>query len=86
MNPRFRILAEEAGFVFWQDEPHGPGPGNIDWSHDYKHEFERYSSELVRWTIKRCEDNMLIEKLAKTKRDWIQQTLDEFSLVKKIQS
>ena len=86
MNPRFKILAEECGFVFWSDEPHGPGPGNIDWSQDYKHEFERYSRELVRWTIKRCEDNMLIEQLAKTKRDWVQQTLDEFNLVKKIQS
>jgi len=84
MNPRFRILAEEAGFVFWQDEPHGPGPGNIDWNQNYTKEFERYSGELVRWTIKRCEDNLLVQQLAKTKRDWIQQTLDEFNLVKKI--
>jgi len=84
MNPRFRILAEECGFVFWQDESHGPGPGKIDWSQDYTKEFERYSRELIRWTIKRCEDNMLTQQLTKTKRDWIQQTLDEFNLVKKI--
>jgi len=84
MNPRFRILAEECGFVFWQDESYGPGPGNIDWSQDYTKEFERYSNELIRWTIKRCEDNLITQQQGKTKRDWIQQTLDEFGLVKKI--
>lgn len=30
-----RKLAEKAGFCFWEDEAHGPGPGHIDWSSDY---------------------------------------------------
>lgn len=50
LTPRFKSLAKECGFVFWQDEPHGPGPGNIDWGCDYTQEFEKYSRELVTWT------------------------------------
>ena len=50
LSPRFKALAKECGFVFWGNEPHGPGPGNIDWSCDYTQEFEQYSRELVTWT------------------------------------
>ena len=25
LSPRFKALARECGFVFWQNEPHGPG-------------------------------------------------------------
>jgi len=84
MNPRFRLLAEESGFVFWQDEPHGPGPNHIDWSGDYQHEFERYSRELVRWVINRCESNQMAQQSGILKRDWVQQTLAEFGLGAKI--
>ena len=45
-------LARQAGFLFWQDEPHGPGPNNIDWSCDYSNEFDRYSKLLIEQTIK----------------------------------
>ena len=50
LSPRFKALALECGFVFWADEPHGPGPGYIDWSCDYTQEFEQYSRQLVEWT------------------------------------
>ena len=52
MNDTIKKLAIEAGFVFWQDEPHGPGPNTIDWSCDYSNEFDRYSKLLVEQTIK----------------------------------
>jgi len=32
MNNRILELLKEAGFVFWQNEPWGPGPGRVDWS------------------------------------------------------
>jgi hypothetical protein len=51
LTPRFKALARECGFVFWGNEPHGPGPGNIDWSSDYTQEFEHYSRELVTWSL-----------------------------------
>lgn len=50
LSPRFKSLALECGFEFWQDESWGPGQGNIDWSCDYTSEFEKYSRELVEWT------------------------------------
>ena len=50
LSPRFKALALECGFLFWADEPHGPGPGYIDWSCDYTQEFEQYSRQLVEWT------------------------------------
>ena len=52
MNDTMIELAKQAGFVFWSDEPHGPGPNNIDWSCDYSNEFDRYSKLLVEQTIK----------------------------------
>lgn len=50
LSPRFKALALECGFLFWGTEPHGPGPGYIDWSCDYTEELEQYSRELVTWT------------------------------------
>ncbi len=38
MNNRILELLKEAGFVFWQNEPWGPGPGRVDWSNDYDRE------------------------------------------------
>ena len=29
LTPRFKALAKECGFIFWGNEPHGPGPGKI---------------------------------------------------------
>ena len=38
MNDRIISLLVEAGFVFWQNEPWGPGPGRVDWSSNYDKE------------------------------------------------
>ena len=38
MNARIMQLLEQAGFVIWQNEPWGPGPGRVDWSNDYDRE------------------------------------------------
>ena len=51
MNDTIKKLAIEAGFVFWQDEPHGPGPNKIDWSCDYSNEFDKFSKLLIEQTI-----------------------------------
>lgn len=84
MNTRFKALAKECGFVFWDNEPYGPGPNMIDWSGDYQHEFEEYSRELVRWTIMRCESNQQAEQSSQLKRNWVTHTLSEFNLGPKI--
>ena len=84
MNPRFKSLAKECGFVFRGNESHGPGPNHIDWSGDYQQEFEQYSQELVRWTIMRCESNQQAEHAGQLKKNWVQHTLAEFDLGPKI--
>ena len=63
LTPRFKSLARECGFVFWQDEPHGPGPGNIDWGCDYTQEFEKYSRELVTWTCELMRQDIIRDYL-----------------------
>jgi len=63
LSPRFKALAKECGFVFWGNEPHGPGPGNIDWSCDYTQEFEQYSRELVTWTCELMRQDIIRDYL-----------------------
>ena len=52
MNDTMIELAKQAGFVFCNNESHGPGPNNIDWSCDYSNEFDKYSKLLIEQTIK----------------------------------
>ena len=63
LSPRFKALAKECGFVFWGNEPHGPGPGSIDWSCDYTQEFEQYSRELVTWTCELMRQDIIRDYL-----------------------
>ena len=72
LTPRFKSLARECGFVFWQDEPHGPGPGNIDWSCDYTQEFEKYSRELVTWTCELMRQEIIRDYLFKASKNTYQ--------------
>lgn len=64
LNYRFKALAKECGFVFWNSEPHGPGSGNIDWSCDYSKEFEQYSRELVKWSLELMRQQIVGEYLS----------------------
>ena len=50
MNNKIQQLAEKAGFIFWENESWGPGPGNIDWGGDYTAEFQ----EFVRLLVDEC--------------------------------
>ena len=56
MNKRIKELAEQAGFVLWQDEPWNPGDV-IDWSCRYDDELKKFAelivaecaNELIKW-------------------------------------
>ena len=52
MNPNIRRLAEEAGFMFWGDEPHRPADSDIDWAAQYDDEFVQFAQALVRETVR----------------------------------
>ena len=46
MNERIRKLAEQAGFVLWQDEAYNPGDV-IDWGSSYDGELVNYTELLI---------------------------------------
>lgn len=48
MKKIVRDLAEEAGFVFWQDDEWKPLDADIDWSSDYSKELETLCDLIVR--------------------------------------
>lgn len=54
MNKHVRELAAQAGFVFWDKEEWGPGPGHIDWSSSYDKELET----LVKLVVQDCADTI----------------------------
>ena len=47
MNNEIKKLAKKAGFIFWKDESHGPGPDHIDWGSTYDDEFEKFATLLI---------------------------------------
>ncbi len=47
MNNVITKLLEEAGFVFWENESWGPGPGHIDWSSNYDLEIAEFVKLLT---------------------------------------
>jgi hypothetical protein len=47
MNERIKDLAEQAGFVLWQDEPWRP-TDVIDWSSRYDDELKKFAELIVR--------------------------------------
>jgi hypothetical protein len=58
LNKKLQELAKDAGFTFWDDEPHGPGPDNIDWSSMYDAElqglYDRMLEEVIRSVEESC--------------------------------
>ena len=54
MNERIRELAEQAGFVMWQNEPWNPGDV-VDWSVRYDDELKKFAELIVRECIGCCE-------------------------------
>ena len=52
MNTNIRRLAEEAGFMFWQDEAHRPPDSDIDWAAQYDQEMANFVTALVRECVR----------------------------------
>ncbi len=54
-------LAEEAGFLLWEDEPWKPEGAIIDWSSNYDSALERYTELIVREclnTMENCDGDL----------------------------
>ena len=55
MNERIKDLAEQAGFVLWQDEPWRP-TDVIDWSSRYDNELKKFAELILMDVLNICED------------------------------
>lgn len=58
MRPVVEKLARKAGFLFWSDEPYGPGPGHIDWACNYDKELKKLVKLVIKETKKGTFDNV----------------------------
>jgi bifunctional DNA-binding transcriptional regulator/antitoxin component of YhaV-PrlF toxin-antitoxin module len=67
MDKRTQELAEQAGFIFWNDESWGPGPGHIDWACNYDKEFEKLD-QLLRQEYQKSVNT---EPLTQALKSWV---------------
>ena len=78
MNERIRLLAEQAGFILWQDESWNPGDV-IDWSARYDDELKKFAELIVRECANQC-DLLLNHKMSS---EWARGTHDCSKAIKK---
>lgn len=57
MNPKVKLLAEQAGFMFWENEPWRPGNDIIDWSSNYDNELQKFSELIIEDICKLIHEN-----------------------------
>ena len=75
MNEQIKELAEQAGFVLWQDESHNPGDV-IDWGSRYDDELVKFAELIIREMLVLTYDeetryyNQNEDRLAKTMEDY----------------
>jgi hypothetical protein len=63
MNYQIKQLAEEAGFLLWEDELWKPEGAIIDWSSNYDDVLDRYTELIVRECVKVMYDNAIERKV-----------------------
>jgi hypothetical protein len=57
LNKKLQELAKDAGFIFWADEPYGPGPDNIDWSSMYDEQLQGFYDRMLEEVIRTVEES-----------------------------
>lgn len=45
-SKKLRKLAKKSGFIFWKNEPWGPGKGHIDWGTEYDDELVEFARRV----------------------------------------
>lgn len=86
LNKKLQELARDAGFVFWNDDPYGPGPDNIDWSSLYDEQlqglYDRMLEEVIRSVEESCKKKTFTTHdygmIADVKKQIITDLLQEF--------
>lgn len=57
INKKLTELSADAGFVFWENEEWGPGPGNIDWSNDYDQQLQCLYDRMLEEVLKTIDES-----------------------------
>ena len=68
MNDQIKQLAEEAGFLLWEDEPWKPEGAIIDWSSNYDSVLETYTELIVRECAELVKDRL--NHIPDNQNDW----------------
>ena len=57
INKKLTELAADAGFVFWENEEWGPGPGNIDWSSEYDQQLQGLYDRMLEEVLQTIDES-----------------------------
>lgn len=58
INKKLTELATDAGFVFWENEEYGPGPGNIDWSSEYDQQLQGLYDRMLEEVLQTIDESI----------------------------
>lgn len=58
INKKLTELAADAGFVFWENEEWGPGPGNIDWSSEYDQQLQGLYDRMLEEVLQTIDESI----------------------------
>lgn len=60
INKKLSELAADAGFVFWENEEWGPGPGNIDWSSEYDQQLQGLYDRMLEEVLQTIDESIKV--------------------------
>lgn len=58
INKKLTELAADAGFIFWENEEWGPGPGNIDWSSEYDQQLQGLYDRMLEEVLQTIDESI----------------------------
>jgi hypothetical protein len=71
INRKLQELAADAGFVFWEDEEWGPGPGNIDWSSQYDMQLQGLYDRMLEEVLQTIDESTKAQSLTTFDADYM---------------
>lgn len=60
INKKLSELAADAGFIFWENEEWGPGPGNIDWSSEYDQQLQGLYDRMLEEVLQTIDESIKV--------------------------
>ena len=80
INKKLTELAADAGFIFWENEEWGPGPGNIDWSSQYDQQLQGLYDRMLEEVLQTIDESVDDIYLGKVKDELKRSILNKFGV------